>query len=78
MFIVYDLHGSSSELVDLDPDARTRDQSVTRECEDCSSTCLGSSKADELQDDDGADSVEDTAALAKRVVKDLGNRLGCR
>lgn len=72
-----DLHGSSRQLVDLGPDARARDQAIARESKDCATGRLSSSEAHKLQNNDGADSVEDTATLAKRVVEDLSYGLGC-
>ena len=63
--------GGAGALVDAGPQAGCGDQLVPGESEDRSSEGLRGGEADELQDDEGADCVDDAARFAEGVVEDL-------
>jgi hypothetical protein len=66
---------STSDWVDLLPDAGSWKETVAREGENGSSKRLHGCEAHELEDEESADGVEDSTRLSETVVKDLGNWL---
>ena len=67
--------GGAGALVDLGPVLRPGDELVAGEGEEGAGQRLGRGEADELQDDEGADGVEDAAGAAEGVVVDLRDGL---
>lgn len=65
----------ASTAVDLGPEVRAWHEAVAGKGEDSASEGLGGGEADELQDNEGAEGVEDAACFSEGVEEDLGDGL---